>query len=1315
MFYPLTNPRAFARSCRGALARTLFASLALLVVAFATPGRALAATPPTIDGDLTDMQQFANDLLNTKTGVGIIANDSPNDVTVIDPKIVPCPTIVGNYFQNGFDQIQYVVAQASNSTDLFLGIRVAGVIGDTDGDGNPDVAGSGAANCNPLDNVLDAPGIGPGDTYQFLFDTQCVNGTFNPGSSITITNDGITGTGTFAGVTGTIAYRGASGHDLEIVVHNAKLPPAFRVKTFVGSNTDGLSEDVGPQVNIQPNPIVKITKVASPVRVCVGKTTRFTLTLQNQGDSDLNSTIVEDDLPAGLTYAGNVSSTCNVGAPVVNGSAIVWPAFDLPFGASCTISFDVQAAPECIGLVTNHAKVDAATTGSCVTVPASHDETTFDVTCVDNPCVTVTASGPQHACPNTPVTISGNVTNCSKNDETVVVTVNGAQAFNATVAAGATMPYSFQGNMGQCTAGGNVPFAVHAVASSECGQDVKDAPVVQVRCDDKPCVTLTCGASVASACPGDPITISGNVTNCSLDPETIVVTVGGVQAFNQVVAGKATVPYSFPTTMPACQAGADVPFPVVATASNACGPDDVKPCTATVKCKTPPCVALLKVHADQAAACPNASIVVSGVVQNCGTDLATYTVTINGQQVFTGDLAPGATQQFQGTFSMGDCTAGGNVDFNVHATVHNTCGDGIPADAKASVKCKDKPCVQLTGAPNPTSACPGDAITISGNVKSCSLDNENVVVTVNGVQVFNGPLTPGQTQPYQFSGTMPQCQAGADVPFTVVATASGDCPPVDQHTLPLTIKCKNPPCVDLLNVTPSVTSICPNSNFTVNGTVKNCGTDAATYTVTVNGVQVFTGPLDPGATAPFSANENSGACTNGGQLTYTVAASAHNTCGDANKSVDVHVLCQAPSVKVTKTAESTVPDGGDIHYSITVQNNGLVDLENLVITDTMCPYSTYNNNASPTVFTAPAIGANGTVVWHLPALAAGASQTFTFQAKASLAAGGTSCATSSQTTCTNKVDVIGYCAGSGGNSSATSHAEAATTINCPSNNCPRTVGYWNAQCAQKGNGSTKVTLAQLTAIAEKVDDLSSFFNWSAGTDEMNFCRVITPPKPMTLLKQTERQFAGLLANVSISALGINPSKGGHVELDLNTPINCGGVTSKTVGDLIAEVDQELIALAGANQNDPTVKAKLGSLEGCLDAINNGQGIPVSQGCEEGGTSPSSDESGVEAGSATNPNAVELYRAVPNPFSASTSFAYEVSEGSGANVDITVYNVAGRQIRKLQSGVQAAGRYNVTWDGRNDAGVAVSRGVYFVRTIISGQTAPTMRLLFVRDN
>src|SRR5438105_14645749 len=130
---------------------------------------------------------------------------------------------------------------------------------------------------------------------------------------------------------------------------------------------------------------------------------------------------------------------------------------------------------------------------------------------------------------------------------------------------------------------------------------------------------------------------------------------------------------------------------------------------------------------------------------------------------------------------------------------------------------------------------------------------------------------------------MPQCQAGADVPFTVVATATGDCPPPDVKTLPLTVKCKQPPCVDLINVAPTVDSTCPNSPFQVKGTVKNCGADEATYTVSVNGKQVFTGNLAGGAAAQFTADENAGACIDGSQLTFTVAAHATNTCGSADK------------------------------------------------------------------------------------------------------------------------------------------------------------------------------------------------------------------------------------------------------------------------------------------------------------------------------------------------------------------------------------------------------------------------------------------------
>jgi hypothetical protein len=374
-----------------------------------------------------------------------------------------------------------------------------------------------------------------------------------------------------------------------------------------------------------------------------------------------------------------------------------------------------------------------------------------------------------------------------------------------------------------------------------------------------------------------------------------------------------------------------------------------------------------------------------------------------------------------------------------------------------------------------------------------------------------------------------------------------------------------------------------------------------------------------------------------------------------------------------------------------------VDLQDVLITDTMCKYSLYNDHADPAAFSEPAVGVNGTVTWKVALLGKGESRTFKFEAKASLAAGGASCP--GEVVCTNKVDVVGYCAGSDNSSPTRDSDETSTTIQCLVFNCPRTPGFWGQQCAQKGNGSTKFTVSQMTAITEKIDDVSAFFNWSSGTDFSKFCATMNPSSPMTSEKQAKRQFAALLANYATDLLNLTPSNGNKLLLDPNTPIHCAGFSAHTIGELIAEIDQKLIA--GTGYND---------IISCADDINNGRTIPTVAGCEHGdGSVPTSGS--VAAGGSLE--GIELYKAVPNPFNSMTQFAYEVT-GDGANVDITVYDVAGRQVRRLVNTTQSAGRYTATWDGKSDQGVSVTRGVYFVRTMIAGQKAPVQRLLFIRD-
>jgi beta-lactamase superfamily II metal-dependent hydrolase len=66
---------------------------------------------------------------------------------------------------------------------------------------------------------------------------------------------------------------------------------------------------------------------------------------------------------------------------------------------------------------------------------------------------------------------------------------------------------------------------------------------------------------------------------------------------------------------------------------------------------------------------------------------------------------------------------------------------------------------------------------------------------------------------------------------------------------------------------------------------------------------------------------------------------------------------------------------------------------------------------------------------------------------------------------------------------------------------------------------------------------------------------------------------------------------------------------------------------------------------------------------------------------------------PNPFSVKTAINYQLPEEGRAN--LSVYNVAGQLVKTLYDGNRPAGRYTAEWDGSNNKGQMVMRGVYFL--------------------
>lgn len=83
---------------------------------------------------------------------------------------------------------------------------------------------------------------------------------------------------------------------------------------------------------------------------------------------------------------------------------------------------------------------------------------------------------------------------------------------------------------------------------------------------------------------------------------------------------------------------------------------------------------------------------------------------------------------------------------------------------------------------------------------------------------------------------------------------------------------------------------------------------------------------------------------------------------------------------------------------------------------------------------------------------------------------------------------------------------------------------------------------------------------------------------------------------------------------------------------------------------------------------------------------------------------------PNPFLPSTSVAFSIPVDG--EVALEIFDVNGRLVRALARGKFVSGRHTAIWDGRDDAGVLVSSGVYLCRLTAAGE-AMSRRMAIVR--
>lgn len=91
-------------------------------------------------------------------------------------------------------------------------------------------------------------------------------------------------------------------------------------------------------------------------------------------------------------------------------------------------------------------------------------------------------------------------------------------------------------------------------------------------------------------------------------------------------------------------------------------------------------------------------------------------------------------------------------------------------------------------------------------------------------------------------------------------------------------------------------------------------------------------------------------------------------------------------------------------------------------------------------------------------------------------------------------------------------------------------------------------------------------------------------------------------------------------------------------------------------------------------------------------------------------ALQLHPVRPNPFRPGAAFEFSLPQSR--QVDLGVFDAAGRRVATLRHGLEGQGRHAAAWDARDTTGRRVPAGVYFCR-FVSGAFQQTRRVILIR--
>ncbi len=101
--------------------------------------------------------------------------------------------------------------------------------------------------------------------------------------------------------------------------------------------------------------------------------------------------------------------------------------------------------------------------------------------------------------------------------------------------------------------------------------------------------------------------------------------------------------------------------------------------------------------------------------------------------------------------------------------------------------------------------------------------------------------------------------------------------------------------------------------------------------------------------------------------------------------------------------------------------------------------------------------------------------------------------------------------------------------------------------------------------------------------------------------------------------------------------------------------------------------------------------------------------GIAEGKPSLPGVMTLYGNIPNPFNATTDIVFELYRPD--NIELTIFDIMGREVTTLVSGPMDRGLHRISWDGSDATGRTMGSGVYLCRmTTAKGRITDRMILI-----